>query len=112
MGQEERPIKRLGSSLCALVAGCVVACSQTTQISPLRYLPNAGSVRDRWADTTNYRVLHSFGAGHDGSNPNQVISVGDKFYGTTQGGGASYCGCNYDGCGTVFSISPGILALG
>ncbi len=92
--------------LCAL-AGCVVfaACWQPTELSRLQYTPNVDAIRDRGASPLSYRVLHSFGAGHDGSDPNELISVGDRFYGTTSGGGTKYCGGNYGGCGTIFSIT-------
>jgi uncharacterized repeat protein (TIGR03803 family) len=49
------------------------------------------------------KVLHSFGAGSDGTNPDAgLIELKGKLYGTTTSGGA-VCG---GGCGTVFSITP------
>ncbi len=104
-------MKTSGSRVSALFAGCIlnvvcsVGCSQTTELSRFQFTPNDNSARDRAAGPRNYRVLHRFGAGHDGSRPNGLISVGDMFYGTTQGGGTKYCGGNYGGCGTVFSIT-------
>jgi uncharacterized repeat protein (TIGR03803 family) len=95
--------------LCALFAGClsIVACSQTTELSRFQYMPSASSVRDRGPSPQSFRVLHSFGGDHDGREPNDLIGIGDKFYGTTLGGGTKYCGGNYGGCGTVFGITPG-----
>ena len=51
-------------------------------------------------------MLHSFGAGSDGRNPDAALK-GHKglLYGTTSGGGAYSCG-PYVGCGTVFTITP------
>jgi uncharacterized repeat protein (TIGR03803 family) len=50
-------------------------------------------------------VLHNFGGGADGSNPeSSLIVVNGVLYGTTFNGGA---GCGNDGCGTVFSLDPG-----
>lgn len=43
-------------------------------------------------------VLHSFGKGTDGKNPNGLTLVGNILYGSTTGGGQS-------GDGTVFSIT-------
>jgi uncharacterized repeat protein (TIGR03803 family) len=64
--------------------------------------------------TTNGRekVLHSFGAKDDGAKPEaSLIEVKGTLYGTTAAGGGRYpCNGKYtfdDGCGTVFSITPG-----
>jgi uncharacterized repeat protein (TIGR03803 family) len=89
--------------VCALFAGCVViaACSQATELSRFQYTPNVNSGRDRAAAPLSYRVLHSFGADHDGNYPsNGVSGVGDTLYGTTGGGGLY-------GHGTVFSVTSG-----
>jgi uncharacterized repeat protein (TIGR03803 family) len=52
------------------------------------------------------KVLHRFGSGADGRNPNAgLIYVKGTFYGTTSGGGALSCGYHIT-CGTVFSITP------
>jgi len=50
----------------------------------------------------NYKALHSFAGGSDGSSPNGVIrdAVGD-LYGTTMNGGSPLCRC-----GTVFKLDP------
>jgi uncharacterized repeat protein (TIGR03803 family) len=50
-------------------------------------------------------ILHSFRRGSDGANPNAglVEDASGNFYGTTRYGGV---GCNTQGCGTVFKISP------
>jgi uncharacterized repeat protein (TIGR03803 family) len=93
--------------VCALFAGCVVivACSQTTELSRFQFTPSSNSVVDREASSLSYRVLHSFGADRDGNGPNDLIGVGDTFYGTTAYGGANYCAIYNAGCGTVFSIT-------
>ena len=55
-------------------------------------------------------VLHSFGKGADGLEPEAgLIDVKGTLYGTTRTGpgGTKYCGFYYGGCGTVFSITTG-----
>jgi len=50
-------------------------------------------------------VLYSFVGGADGAWPNAVIHGADgDFYGTTEYGGNT--GCDSQGCGTVFKLSP------
>lgn len=90
----------------AQFACCIAlaACSQATQLPRLQFTPNTDSVVDSEVGPPGYRVLHSFGADHDGSGPTDLINVGNTFYGTTVGGGARYCGYRA-GCGTVFSIT-------
>ncbi|MGA7283139.1 MAG: choice-of-anchor tandem repeat GloVer-containing protein [Candidatus Cybelea sp.] len=54
------------------------------------------------------KVLHNFGAGHNGSSPRAgLIDVGGTLYGTTVSGGMP-CSYTYSSgsCGTVFSITP------
>jgi uncharacterized repeat protein (TIGR03803 family) len=51
-------------------------------------------------------IVHSFGNGTDGANPNAgLIDVHGMLYGTTSYGGANSCG-NGLACGTVFSLDP------
>jgi uncharacterized repeat protein (TIGR03803 family) len=53
----------------------------------------------------NEKVLYSFRGGTDGAGPSGGL-VRDKagnLYGATSGGGSSSC---YEGCGTVFELSP------
>jgi uncharacterized repeat protein (TIGR03803 family) len=51
------------------------------------------------------KVLHSFGSGADGIEPQSgLIEVNGTLYGTTYSGGSGHCGTY--GCGTVFSITP------
>jgi len=53
----------------------------------------------------NETILHSFAGGSDGANPNAALvqDAAGNLYGTTRYGGR---GCNCQGCGTVFKISP------
>jgi uncharacterized repeat protein (TIGR03803 family) len=53
----------------------------------------------------NETIIHSFAGGTDGDRPNAglVEDAAGNFYGTTQYGGR---GCDGQGCGTVFRISP------
>ncbi len=44
-------------------------------------------------------VLHSFGSGADGIQPNGLTFLNGTFYGTTGSGGAN-------GAGTIFSMTP------
>jgi uncharacterized repeat protein (TIGR03803 family) len=53
------------------------------------------------------KVLHSFGNGKDGTDPEAaLVEVKGTLYGTTSTGGSATCSSRY-GCGTVFSITPG-----
>jgi len=90
-----------------VLTGCVliVGCSQTSESSRLGYTPNVNSMNNSKAGPVSYGVLHSFGGHADGSRPNSLVMVGERFYGTTRGGGASSCDFPYSGCGTVFSIT-------
>ena len=52
------------------------------------------------------QVLHSFGNGTDGLDPEaSLIEVNGTLYGTTEHGGTHNNKCN-GGCGTVFSVTP------
>jgi uncharacterized repeat protein (TIGR03803 family) len=53
----------------------------------------------------NETILHNFAGGRDGATPNAglVEDTAGNFYGTTQYGGR---GCDGQGCGTIFRISP------
>ena len=51
-------------------------------------------------------VIHSFGGGTDGADPEAgLINVNGTLYGTTYGGGGTGCDQNF-GCGTVFALDP------
>jgi uncharacterized repeat protein (TIGR03803 family) len=51
------------------------------------------------------KVLHSFGNGEDGTEPEAgLVEVNGTLYGTTSYGGSGNCGVY--GCGTVFSMTP------
>jgi uncharacterized repeat protein (TIGR03803 family) len=96
-------MKTSGSSLSALLVGCITiaACSQTTELSRFQYTPTVNSLSDRGATPRSYRVLHSFGADHDGNFPLAgLIDGSDAFYGTTSGGGLYRKG-------TVFTVTTG-----
>jgi uncharacterized repeat protein (TIGR03803 family) len=53
------------------------------------------------------KVLYSFTGGEDGADPlaGVVFDVAGNIFGTTLAGGGS-SGCNGQGCGTVFELSP------
>jgi uncharacterized repeat protein (TIGR03803 family) len=55
-------------------------------------------------------VLHSFDGGSDGAFPPSGLAIGEGgvLYGTTYAGGTTSCTASedYDGCGTVFSLTP------
>lgn len=52
------------------------------------------------------KVIHSFGNGTDGADPQaSLIALNGTLYGTTNNGGKYACGTTTD-CGTVFSITP------
>jgi uncharacterized repeat protein (TIGR03803 family) len=59
----------------------------------------------RISSSGSYTSLYSFANSPDGANPSAVLVQGSdgNFYGTTYSGGGGPC---YDGCGTVFRISP------
>jgi uncharacterized repeat protein (TIGR03803 family) len=60
-----------------------------------------------WAET----ILHAF-QGNDGSTPRGVVAdASGNLYGTTQTGGNSGDSCTWDGCGTVFKFSQGVLSV-
>jgi uncharacterized repeat protein (TIGR03803 family) len=53
-------------------------------------------------------VLHEFGNGSDGTDPNGglVIDAVGNVYGTTEGGGIYTCNGFVNSCGAVFELSP------
>ncbi len=56
--------------------------------------------------TGNEQVLHEFGKGKDGSEPQAgLVNVGGVLYGTTHLGGKPACDQDL-GCGTIFSFAP------
>lgn len=67
---------------------------------------NAGTVY-QISPKTGFSVIYGF-SGPDGRQPqgNLVIDAGGNLYGTTVYGGANKTGCNNQGCGTVFRLSP------
>src|SRR5438445_7907325 len=58
-----------------------------------------------WA-APRYKVLHAFGNTGDGAGVWDSVTLDGRgnVYGTTSGGGGT--GCNGQGCGTVFELTP------
>jgi uncharacterized repeat protein (TIGR03803 family) len=62
-----------------------------------------------FANAQKFQVLHTFADGADGGYPytGLIIDAKGNLYGTTnQGGGSGTCYPAYNGCGTVFELSP------
>ncbi len=100
----------LSTSVVALLAGC--AGSQPpigppgTVPQAMRAVPTYDVAPD--VAPLSYRVLHSFGSGSDGQDPDaNLIDVNGTLYGTTAMGGGYCHSSDTGGCGTVFSISKG-----
>jgi uncharacterized repeat protein (TIGR03803 family) len=58
-----------------------------------------------WTET----ILHNFAATNDGNVPTAgvILGPGGVLYGSTPGGGSSESRCGfYNGCGTVFQLTP------
>jgi hypothetical protein len=62
-------MKRLGLSVCALFAGCVVVagCSQAPGLSGFQYTPNINTIRRHRDNPLRYTLLYAFGEAPDGS---------------------------------------------
>jgi uncharacterized repeat protein (TIGR03803 family) len=99
----------------ALLAGCGVLRQAQDDMQPPTGVPGAVPHDSALARTnsTNYKVLYSFGAAPDGNSPRAgLIDAGGVLYGTTREGGSHEC---YDystsafhyTCGTVFRITTG-----
>jgi len=61
------------------------------------------------AQEGQYKVIHNFGGTGDGELPTGPVAVGNGgvLYGTTQyGGSGPSCVYGYQGCGTVYSLTP------
>jgi hypothetical protein len=74
-------------------------CGTVFELSPTKQKGGA------WTE----KVLHSFGSGKDGANPNGGLVLDSKgaIYGTTRSGGNQGCKTSWSlGCGTVVSLSP------
>ena len=61
----------------------------------------------QFSPTSGYHAIYGF-SGPDGRQPqgNLVMDTAGNFYGTTIYGGAYKSGCNNQGCGVVFRLSP------
>ena len=100
-----------GFAVIVSVAAAMLAGCDASQL-PIRARgasPQSRTVATR-ASSTNYTVLHSFGAAPDANSPSAgLIGVGGTLYGTTAFGGsdtAGYCGYTPPyGCGAVFTIT-------
>jgi len=81
----------------ASVGGSTSDCGTVFELSP--------SSGGTWTETT----LHQFQCGNDGALPAVPLVLDQKgnLYGTTwDGGGKNTTVCTYDGCGTVFELTP------
>ena len=75
------------------------------------YLPGCGTVirLKRSGGNWNAGVLYDFPSPSDGSSPqaNLISDTSGNLYGTTEYGGVGPCGNgSYQGCGTIFELSP------
>lgn len=59
------------------------------------------------ASSANYKIVYSFAGGQDGAIPHASLVRGGRrtLYGTTFGGGSYSCTTDFQGCGTVFSVT-------
>ena len=75
--------------------GGIVGCGVVYELSPPKQEGGA------WTE----KVLYSFRGGSDGADPfgNLVFDRAGNLYGAASGGGDSAC---FDGCGTIFELSP------
>jgi uncharacterized repeat protein (TIGR03803 family) len=75
--------------------------SDTSGCGVVFQLSQSGGV---WHETT----LHAFSGAADGSDPNAVIpdSLGNVYGSTQLGGDTTSGGCDPNGCGVVFELSP------
>lgn len=85
-----------------LLAGC-------GGLQPPMRAPETIQQSDAMAASSSYHVLYSFTGKPDGAEPTaRLVDVNGTLYGTTSAGGTHIC---YDygkeGCGTIFSITPG-----
>jgi uncharacterized repeat protein (TIGR03803 family) len=103
-------------ALCVSIAAALLAACGESQ--PPIGAPGAmsqGTAIAAHDSSANYEVVYSFsGYPNDGANPYAgLIDVGGTLYGTTAAGGSysggkQYCLIrSYEGCGTVFSVTPG-----
>jgi uncharacterized repeat protein (TIGR03803 family) len=65
-----------------------------------------GTIFEVNATTGTERVLYRFQAGQDGVGPNVLLASNAMLYGATYYGGGTSCSTGYEGCGTLFKISP------
>ena len=95
----------------ALLAGCGAQGNMPLTSTPGAMPESQMAARTR-GDSTNYKVLYSFGRVPDGNYPlSSLIDVGGTLYGVTRQGGSNTCAyptsSYYFGCGAVFGITPG-----
>jgi uncharacterized repeat protein (TIGR03803 family) len=95
-------LNRLAFPICA-AAALLAACggSQSLIGAPDAMPP----VQSSFAEAKRYQVVHSFTNFHDGAEPENLIVVGNRFYGTTFAGGYQGKTECKQGCGVVFSMA-------
>jgi uncharacterized repeat protein (TIGR03803 family) len=108
-----RPTTNSRHALCMITALLVGCGGSQLPISGQGAMPQAPALATH-DSRTNYAIVYSFsGYPNDGANPYAgLIDVGGTLYGTTAAGGSYSGGSNYclirsyEGCGTVFSVTP------
>jgi uncharacterized repeat protein (TIGR03803 family) len=102
----------LGALSVCVAALLLAGCGGTQPPIGAKGAMTQSSALSARANSTNYKVVYSFGTFPDGSYPTaSLIDMGGTLYGTTAGGGSNSCGyytySPYSGCGTVYSITTG-----
>ncbi len=86
-----------GSGACS--SGGLTGCGTVFSLTP------PGTPGASWTET----LIYSFGGGNaDGSLPGAGVTIGPDgtLYGTTEYGGNAACNGLFEGCGTVFALTP------
>jgi uncharacterized repeat protein (TIGR03803 family) len=93
---------RLPSSSLILTNGLLYGTTETGGKAP----GSNGVVYSIDPSSGKESVVYNFAGGPDGVSPEAALfAYGGLLYGTTQSGGGG-TGCNYNACGTVFSVDP------
>lgn len=80
-----------------------------TRLGQVAFVVSLVLVSLAFANAQTFKVLHTFTDKADGANPvaGLIMDAKGNLYGTTNQGGASgSCYPEFDGCGTVFELSP------